>query len=688
VKPITEKEKMFMKLPGTAQPYLHGYNAKEILIWEPNTNSHDKFLRSRVPLATRIAPFPATQAKPHLSNEPQVMNLSADYDKTNIAYKYNDTYCCNVLKFWQYTDIYAGWHGLPIKDSPTEQPVYGVLNLPNPAYTDAAHRNGVLSLGCWFWPREEEIFSDLVQQNMDGSFPVADKMIEMALYFGFDGYFINQEAPIAKEDAEKLKEMIAYLQTKSPDYFHFQWYDTLLTNGELVYQNQLSKESLPWLLDDGKRTINNSMFINYAWNDEKLEASIRLAASHGLDPQKDLFPGTENDKYGYNPPYDTRQIFPEVPKYPATGWGLFGTDFVWNRYHNNMDPDDQHAVYQRERRYWSGPLEDPSDLVGRTTYKPYKDPYHAVDPEAYTKWDGVAHYIPARSVIHTYPFMTRFNIGHGKAFFHRGKQVAQQAWNNASIQDILPTWQWWIQCNDKQEQQLPVPDRSLTIDYDVTTAYDGGSSLKITGTLKPENKTEIRLFKTALEINKSVTLAITSKADPIGCGGLMEVGLMFADEPTHFAWMACKENGAGWQTDQFSLQPFEGRTIAAIGLRVSVEKETAVTYHIGELAITEQEKNKPDKPSGFTIDQAYIENQCAALFLSWDFEEKDIWYYDIFRYTLTQQREHLGRIYDEVFYVKSLKQIANEKTTTIELIAVGTDGTCSDSCQTGFSWDV
>lgn len=104
------------------------------------------------------------------------MNLSADYDKEEWfgAYRYNDSFSRNVLKFWQYQDIYAAWHGLPVYGSPEEERQYGVVNLPNPAYTDAAHRNGVISLGGWFWPRDTD-FGELVEETEDGRFPSPTK---------------------------------------------------------------------------------------------------------------------------------------------------------------------------------------------------------------------------------------------------------------------------------------------------------------------------------------------------------------------------------------------------------------------------------------------------------------------------------------------------------------------------------
>lgn len=135
-----------------------------------------------------------------------------------------DAYSRNVFQFWQYVDYYASWNGVPIEGTSysdikeNQNLTYGVVNYPNPAYTDAAHRNGVKSLGAWFWPRKEN-FSKWVVQKEDKSFPVADKMIALARYMNFDGYFINQEATISKKDAQQLQAMLVYFKKKAPDLY-------------------------------------------------------------------------------------------------------------------------------------------------------------------------------------------------------------------------------------------------------------------------------------------------------------------------------------------------------------------------------------------------------------------------------------------------------------------------------------
>ena len=45
-----------------------------------------------------------------------------------------------------------------------------MMNLPNAAYTNAAHKNGALSLGCIFLPRAYQSWRTLIQRDEDGGF--------------------------------------------------------------------------------------------------------------------------------------------------------------------------------------------------------------------------------------------------------------------------------------------------------------------------------------------------------------------------------------------------------------------------------------------------------------------------------------------------------------------------------------
>ena len=47
----------------------------------------------------------------------------------------------------------------------------------------------------------------MIEKDSDGSFPVADQRIAMAEYYGYDGYFLNQEEGFY----EDFKPFMAYL---------------------------------------------------------------------------------------------------------------------------------------------------------------------------------------------------------------------------------------------------------------------------------------------------------------------------------------------------------------------------------------------------------------------------------------------------------------------------------------------
>ncbi|POX52522.1 hypothetical protein C3489_17635 [Streptomyces sp. Ru71] len=678
------------------QPYMHGYDAAAIKSWSPGTDRFARYFRSRVPLAPRIAPFAATQADPRLVTGPQVMNLTYDYDNSFFtAYKYDNVFSRRLLRFWQYSDLYGSWHGLPVDGSPVDAPVHGLINLPNPAWTDAAHRNGVRSLGCWFWPRPGH-FADYLERRPDGSFPVADQLTRMAAYFGFDGYFVNQEAAISPADAEKLMEMIVYWRSRAPKGFHLQWYDTIMVDGRLDYQNQLNDNNAPWIQHAGTAAAH-SLFANYWLPDAaQVETSRTTAERLGLDPYQVVFHSTENEKYGYNPPYDPRLIFPEGQ--PArTSWGLFGSHFVWDRYPDRENPDAQDGVFTRERHYWSGPNEDPT-RTGRTEYVPWPDqddgrPRDADNPK---KWDGVAHYITERSVIGAFPFVTRFNTGHGRAFFLAGRRASPGEWNNASIQDILPTWQFWTR---SEGRGLP-----LDVDFDYTRAYDGGSSLRISGDLGPDNPTTLRLFKTALTVRTGGERVRVTHT-PTDGGTTLEAVLVFADDPHRLVRLPLATapaadgssseadagtdgEGDGWRTSTARLSAHRDRTIAAIGLRCASRQRGPYTIHIGELALLPKESApRPGRPQAFSVDAVHRSGASAEVFLSWRLARSGVWYYDITRDLPGGDREAVGRIYDDVYYVKSLTRAGQERTTELRLEAVAPDGTRGAPATAHVHWD-
>src|SRR5699024_6166073 len=95
-------------------------------------------------------------------------------------------------------------------------------------------------------------------------------------------------------------------------------------------------------------------------------------------------------------------------------------------------------------------------------------------------------------------FTTNFNSGHGKQYAADGKQVSSKEWNNRSVQDIMPTWRWWIRNKGSK----------LDASYDFDKAYNGGNSLQFSGDLKSGSVNNIMLYSTKLSIKDTTKIRV------------------------------------------------------------------------------------------------------------------------------------------------------------------------------------
>ena len=244
---------------GENQPYQHGYRAEDLLDWTPKLTRGVICSVRRFLCRTATLPWLQTQANPDLSPETQWFTLAGDYGNAFFdSYPYTNEFSQYLFNFWQYTDYYGSWHGMPTEEVPEsmyqdERGVtdawknrkfeFGLVNLPNPGYTNAAHKNGVLSIGCIFLPRTGLKHTKLLTQDEDGNFPYAEKLVEMCEYYGIDGWFINQEEAIPSTDIPLYK---AFMKQMRDAGLYIQWYDSVVDpSGSVSYQNDSTARMLP-----------------------------------------------------------------------------------------------------------------------------------------------------------------------------------------------------------------------------------------------------------------------------------------------------------------------------------------------------------------------------------------------------------------------------------------------------------
>ena len=666
---------------GANQPYQHGYTGLDILNWNPDADKDSEYLRSRVPLQTRIAANAATQKDPNLPADTEMFNLAGDYGNAFFeSFHDNNVFSQYLFNYWQYTDYYGTWHGQPTANVPkslydekaqsdwTQKWFeFGTLNLPNAAYTNVAHKNGAKSIATIFYSgndRGEQTYKDLLQgKRADGTYPVADKLVEIAKYYGFDGYFVNQESSVNSADVPAYQDFMKQIIDQG---IYIQWYDSATyPNGGVSYQNMFNDANSPWVQDPNKGKISDSIFLNYWFSGNMLQDSADHAKSLGIDPKYAVFAGIEagQKKFGSiasNANYMNVNL--DADGKPYVSLAALGTDFVSHELGDDKKvyPKYQNQVFDRERRLWTG------SSTGEKGTTDISDPY-IDDGTSSDSWKGFASQIAERSVIGGPVFSTSFNTGHGLEWRDNGEQTSNQQWGNINLQDILPTWQWWIDA-DSDPLQADFDygkkyEAAPRFNYTKVGGYEGGDSLVLSGKLSSDNT--VRLYKTDLSVAAGSKVELTyNKLN--SDDSKLQLGLIFADDTKTIVPVDMADGGAsnGWKTATVDLSQY-----ATLGLIVKAGANPIDNYqvNIGKITVTDGAAYTPAAPTNFQVERAYADSD--ELTVKWDLAD----YSTAKNYLLYLDNTFLGGRYDDTLYVKHLPA----KTGTLKLYAVGADGSRS-----------
>ena len=399
------------------EPISPQWYPSEMLAWSPATDPDAPYNKSTVPLAGRVL-NPAFNLNPHARvNEARVSTLSAFNTIPASSAQGSRTTRYFTPTFWQYMESLTFWGG---SDRDTR-----IILVPNGHIVDAAHRNGVPVLGKVFfgWGSDTTRLQRLREflQKSGSTFPMADKLIEVANYFRFEGWFINQETFGGNStDAVNMRDFILYFRSKAP-HLEIMWYDAMAENGSVSFQNEFNTSN-DWFMKYGSSLAAHSMFLNFWWGSSygdstKMPNSRTRALSLGLDPY-DIYAGIDTEGGGYyTSGIDWENLFPEGQAHRIS-LGIYRPEWTFNSSSGFAD------YLALDSRYWVGVNGDPSNTA--TT----------------ESWKGLAHYIPARTVITNVPFTTAFNVGVGTSYYIDGVERMRGDWNNLGLQDILPTWRW------------------------------------------------------------------------------------------------------------------------------------------------------------------------------------------------------------------------------------------------------
>jgi len=387
---------------------------------------------------------------------------------------------------------------------------------------------------------------------------VAHQLVEIADYYGFDGWLMNQETDLtlvkdekgqiiqgeketemAAKLGEKMRKFMAYLTRIAPPAMEIHWYDAMLEDGSVRWQNQLNDNNVSFLQTEEQRT-SDAIFLNYWWNEAMVLASRQKAIEVNRSPY-DVYVGAD-----LWPMRNAQKIFERSEwlhwMFDDLGNGRGSIALFANNANYNFagekdvpaisqfqqDSSDVDAYYKGEIRLFAG------------------DDLNLYNTDHVPNWPGIGLYVPAKSSIEELPFLTHFNTGHGLHQFNRGNKTSGE-WHDMAQQDWLPTWQFAVQ-----------GDTRLRVNYDFSQAWQGGSSLSF---MAPdlEQKTLVPLFQTHLKLKQHSKLAVIAKSATASDFQLL---LSFDDGLQQVLPVAV--NNTDWQRYGLDLISMQGKTLRRI----------------------------------------------------------------------------------------------------------------------------
>ncbi|GGD70744.1 endo-beta-N-acetylglucosaminidase [Lacimicrobium alkaliphilum] len=540
---------------------------EQLRVWSSTSKLASADNVATVPVARRIdAPLNGEQRQldyqARVLYAPDGMNNFANYLDTQSQF--------NLYNFTQWSQIHIlNWFAGTADHT---------VQIPARPWVETAHRNGVKVIGSVFlavarWGGNPDTAEALLEQDEQGRFIMADKLIAVAQHYNFDGWLINQETDLTavkdannnllegktnpqrgQELAARLLAFMQYLTARAPQGMEIHWYDAMVASGEVKWQNQLNQHNSQYLQSDVPGS--DGMFLNYWWNREMVQDSREQAISLGRSPY-DVFTGVDlwpsrNAQRAFSRTQWLNWLF--EGEQALTSVALFAPNFNFNfggESHTpafsdfDTNPNDEQAFYRAQFRLFAG---DDLNLAVK-------------DQQG---WPGLGRHLPAKSTITSLPFITHFNTGHGKKRVVKG-ETQGGPWSHIGKQDLLPTWQFAVFGNP-----------ALELGYDFERVYTGGSSLRIT-TRQSEQPAHAPLYYTGFVLSADSELRVTYRGESSG----LKVYVQTEDGQRH---MLALPTAANWQTVSLSLNKQMGQKVVRVGLMLEADSPV-IDANIGKLEV-------------------------------------------------------------------------------------------------------
>lgn len=612
------------------QPVGFGHIIDNIDTWTIEEMADRDFFVSRVPLKNRFENT-GSQFNPSLNNNRQFVHWhGVNEDSEHYALVRNE-FDCDNYSAWSYTDVLPLW-----RTGATE--VSG-------AFADAAHKHGVRVMGTWFLPfasydPNNEVgirMNKILSKDENGNFKYTIKFLKIIKSLGLDGIAINQElSGIGATLADDWQAWMSDLYEKAPtvgmpQFFIF-WYDAQANDGYRSFPNKLYSNNKDYFHKDGK-VVTDGFMLNYNWTytNSYLSTSVATATSFEGRTGYEVYPGVYTGANGF-----------------GTGWTYFAQNEIslcfWSgriwKERNRHNPVELNNIEAQEKYQrllevmMSGGNQNVANMPTLHDTPSLEDSY-------INQFHGLATFFPARSTITELPFVTRFNLGNGQWFRYDGQVAFDAEWYNMGMQDLTPSWRWWI--TDDSNQQSTAIKASFCFD----DAWFGGTSLKLEGSTS--SNVNVRLFKTKLNVQSGQHCKIRYKLPDAAVGTDSHLSLHVAlegNESQLIKFPLGNTNTQGWNQTIINLTDngiTAGQTLALIGLSVNGSPSNYEVL-IGEISLNNPtETYQPKQPHSLNLVMKKELPDSVDIRLSWQLtpdvpvadrpvynQEVGAWYYNIY----------------------------------------------------------
>lgn len=630
------------------------FNIDTLLEWTPECDPDARYSRASIPLSDRVGGF-VVNPKANPAAKLMLCSLAnSEHDRTGA--QGTENFLSWSFNYWQYTDSFVYWAG-------SEE---GLVVCPTGEFTDAAHTNGVPVVATLGFPFGNGTgyaaqVSAFCQKADDGSFPVADKLLEVMEYYGFDGYFFNQESQgCSPEVARRLNEMMRYMRQKCPDIL-LSWYDSMVESGGVNYGNAVNSENSFWMEKDEQGLYGiDEFFMNYDWRQGQISTTLNTMNAIGRSPF-DAFAGLDVQQNCM----DT--VFRDHLLLDANGRLKLSLALYCSNSTLGLSTDGA-AFHEVEQDFYTNLASDPRLETS--------DPTDASNGA----WVGMSRFFADKTPITGAPFVTNFNSGHGLGYWVEGVLSRNRQWSYQSVQDVMPTWTWIIDSEGAK----------LSGGYDFTDAYNGGNSIRFYGALDAGKPNHIMLYSTRVAVADGMHLSLTYK----NTGGNVKLVAYYGDENTE-SYDACEKvaydltvgSADTWTTTAVDISGAAGKTLYALGIEVASDMDVAdFQVNLGQLAILDRQRDALTAPESAKLDEIlYRDAFTAEVRLYWS-AVAGAASYEVYKLHADGSRSLLMETPNTALYLPTVERSEAEEDVTLLVVPINENGIRGESKELTIDW--